>query len=274
MTPIKFPGVEESGKADNFLKFITHELKSFIDKEYRTNNYNMLAGHSFGGLFVAYTLIVDSESFQARFAFSPSLRFLGEDLYSDLKKSVKQNTARKQYLYMNVGAEQDRVLAAFNTVSTILKEGSPSLRWKAVELTEETHFTTPVIGQFQAFRDLFSGWKLTLPVSRQGVSAINDFYQSLSQQVGYDVKPEEGQVNNAAYEVLQVTGDVEVSREIFELNRDKYPESPNAYIGLARIHEMKNEPSLAAEQLEKAISLMDETDSRYAELKNRLFEFK
>jgi len=270
MTPTMLPGVENSGKADIFLKFLNSELKPYINNQYRTNNYNMLAGHSFGGLLVTYSLIVDPSSFQARFAFSPSLRFLGQKLFDQLGTTVKNNTDSKLYFYMNVGAEQDRVLAAFGTVSKILEQASSNLIWHAVELTQETHFTTPIIGQFQGFRELFNNWKLTLAISRQGVSAIEAFYKSLSSRVGYNVKAEEAQVNNAAYELLNVTGDADLAKKIFELNKNNYPESPNAYIGLARISQMKGNIESTAQLLEKAIALVDKDDVRYHRLKERL----
>ena len=274
MTPNKMPGIEDSGKADIFLKFINSELKPYINNQYRTNNYSMLAGHSFGGLLVAYSLIVAPDSFQARFAFSPSLRFLGTELFNQLRVSIKNIGDSKLYFYMNVGAEQDRVLTAFHSVSTILEGASPQLHWDAVELPEETHFTTPIIGQFQGFRNLFKNWKLTLPVSRNGVDAINEFYLSLSNRVGYTIKPEESQVNNAGYEVLQVIRNADVAKEIFELNKTNYPESPNSYIGLATISKINGEQEIAAQHLEKAISLINKDDIRYVDLRKQLSEIQ
>lgn len=164
MTPRMLPGVEDSGKADAFLSFLNNELKPYINKRYRTNGYNMLAGHSFGGLLAVYSLIVDPNTFQARFAFSPSLRFLGPDLFDQFQTRVSKNIENNSYFYMNVGGEQARVLEAFREIKTFLEGASPKLNWNAVELPQETHFTTPMIGQFQAFRGLFKGWKLSLAV--------------------------------------------------------------------------------------------------------------
>lgn len=274
MTPNKLPGVENSGKADSFLTFLSSELMPYINRQYRTNNYNMLAGHSFGGLLVTYSVIVDPGAFQARFAFSPSLRFLGPKLFDQLQTVVSKNIKSKLYFYMNVGAEQDRVLEAFRTVRKILGQASPNLSWNGVELPHETHFTTPVIGQFQGFRELFNSWKLSLSVSSNGVAAIEQFYQSLSNRVGYTIDPEESQVNNAAYEVLQVTGDSDLAKEIFELNLKNYPKSPNSYTGLAGISRMEGDINSAIGLLEKAISLIGKDDSRYTRLKNQLSEIK
>lgn len=270
MTPKALPGVEDSGKADIFFKFLNTELKPYIQQHYRANGYNMLAGHSFGGLFAAYSLILDPNAFQARFAFSPSLRFLGPELFEQLQTAVARKHDSKLYFYMNVGGEQERVLKAFREVEAILHKSSSQLVWHAVELPQETHFTTPIIGQFQAFRELFNGWKLSLAVSTKGVPAIQEFYRSLSDRVGYDVPPEEAQINNAANEVLQVTGNTDLARQIFEMNLNIYPESPNSYAGLARISQIKGDLASAAQLMEKAISLTSEHDNRYKAFKDQL----
>lgn len=270
LTPKMFPGVENSGKADAFLSFLVEELRPFIDQNYKTNNYNMLAGHSLGGLFATYSLIVDPDAFQARFAFSPSLRFLGPKLFKTLNSVVAKKRTSNVYFYMNVGAEQARVLDAFHTVTTILNDSSEKLSWTADELPEETHFTTPIIGQFKAFRHLFGNWKLTLPLVEKGIPAVEAFYQSLSSRLGYAVVPEEAQVNSAAYEVLDVTDNTDLASALFELNLRNYPSSPNAFIGLSRVARNQGNFVRASELMEKALGLVDTTDSRYTVIKNQL----
>lgn len=93
--------------------------------------------------------------------------------------------------------------------------------------------------------------------------AIEEFYHSLSKQVGYVVVPEEAQVNNAAYEVLQVTGNSELAKKIFEFNQRNYPESPNSYAGLSRVFLVERDYSRATNLIKKAISLVEKNDNRY-----------
>lgn len=62
-----------SGGAKEFENFITLELLPEINKNYRTLNYNMLFGHSFGGLFTINTLLNKPKSFNAYIAIDPSL---------------------------------------------------------------------------------------------------------------------------------------------------------------------------------------------------------
>jgi predicted alpha/beta superfamily hydrolase len=264
MTPTTLPGVENSGGADKFLSFLVAELKPYIAERYRTNTYSMLAGHSFGGLLATYSLIAQPEEYQARFAFSPSLRFLGPELVEQLRVRTSTGMDASSYFYMNAGGEQQRALDAFHSTTAILDEASQDLVWKAVELPDETHFTTPIIGQFEAFRELFRDWKLSLSVSRNGVPAVVEFYRNLSNRLGYEILPEENAVNTAAAEVLDVLGDSALAKELFELSAQTHPESPQAYAGLARVAQVQKDFPGAIQYMEKAMSLVDENDIRHA----------
>ncbi len=42
----------ESGGNETFMKFITNELYPYMEKNYRSNGYKVLVGHSFGGLLL------------------------------------------------------------------------------------------------------------------------------------------------------------------------------------------------------------------------------
>ena len=46
-----------SGGADKFLSFIETELIPYVEANYRTEPFRILAGHSFGGLFAMHALL-------------------------------------------------------------------------------------------------------------------------------------------------------------------------------------------------------------------------
>ena len=58
-------GLEVSGGADNFLKFIQKELIPFVEHKYRTNSYRTFVGYSFTGLPVLQALFSISETFNS-----------------------------------------------------------------------------------------------------------------------------------------------------------------------------------------------------------------
>lgn len=61
----------EPATADRSLKFFKEELIPFIEKNYRTSGFNILCGHSVGGLFTMYALFTQPDLFSAYIASSP-----------------------------------------------------------------------------------------------------------------------------------------------------------------------------------------------------------
>src|SRR6185295_18108602 len=78
---LQFP---TSGGADNFLKFFETELIPEIEKQYRTQPYRILAGHSLGGLFAIHAMITKPGLFNSYIAVSPSLQW---DNAEELKRA-------------------------------------------------------------------------------------------------------------------------------------------------------------------------------------------
>ena len=63
-----------SGEAADFLKFIRDDVMPFVDSTYRTDPTLRIGhGHSFGGLFMLYTLFIQPSTFQRYIAASPSI---------------------------------------------------------------------------------------------------------------------------------------------------------------------------------------------------------
>ncbi|MTD37827.1 prolyl oligopeptidase family serine peptidase [Erwinia sp. CPCC 100877] len=65
---------EGGGGAEDFYKFIVKQVKPWIESTYAVDsNKQTLAGHSYGGHFVLYTLFNHGEAFQNYVAASPSI---------------------------------------------------------------------------------------------------------------------------------------------------------------------------------------------------------
>lgn len=74
LTPTPDEQPETTGKALDFLEFISNELKPFIAENYSVNTSDsILAGDSFGGLFALYVLFNKPEEFQKYIIGSPSI---------------------------------------------------------------------------------------------------------------------------------------------------------------------------------------------------------
>ncbi|MFP3480028.1 alpha/beta hydrolase-fold protein, partial [Burkholderia sp. SIMBA_057] len=80
----------------------------------------ILSGHSLGGLLSVYALQSRPEMFQAYFAFSPSLWWDSEVIFSDAAKFLSQPEDLNKYLYVNMGNEGGQMLSAFERYTELL----------------------------------------------------------------------------------------------------------------------------------------------------------
>ena len=64
---------KNSGRGDKFISFIQKELMPYVNTNYNTQPYNLIAGHSLGGLSVLHALVNHPSLFNAYVAIDPSV---------------------------------------------------------------------------------------------------------------------------------------------------------------------------------------------------------
>lgn len=154
-TPTAIAKVAGSGGAKRFREFIEQELFKFVKANYRVTAKRYLSGHSYGGLFAIDTLTVNSTMFDAYFTFSPSLRWDNNKVLDIAIKKLEREELTG-YLYVNIGDEGIKLKQPILILHEALKKSdSKTFKWKVDWLENENHSTTPVIGQFLAYRDYF-----------------------------------------------------------------------------------------------------------------------
>jgi predicted alpha/beta superfamily hydrolase len=276
-TPIKRGETAMGGGGDNFLDFIESELMPYIEKNYRTENFKMIAGHSLGGLLVIHSLQSRPHLFQAHFAFSPSLWWDDQVTVKSTKAFFTKTKALKNSLYMNLGNEDGDMKKAFEILGSFLQKNKPqNFSFKTELFINETHGTIPFLGQYHAYRDLFTFWDLDFSnVDGDPIVAIEKHMKALADHYGYPVNRLEKITNDAGYFYLHRKQDPKTAIQLFTSNTKKFPESSNAYDSLADAYDANGQIEKAIEQMNSALKLAVETDSNYSYLtehKRRLQE--
>jgi predicted alpha/beta superfamily hydrolase len=102
------PDVQKfSGGGPKFRAFIEKELIPFIDGQYRTiAGDRCLVGHSYGGLFAAWTLISDPPLFRRYVIVSPSLWYDDRWMFSVLNRFARTHDSLDARVYMAVGSRE------------------------------------------------------------------------------------------------------------------------------------------------------------------------
>ncbi|WP_239024075.1 alpha/beta hydrolase [Paraglaciecola marina] len=148
--------VGEGGGADRFLDYIETELMPHINKAYRTNNHNVVAGHSIAGLFVVHAFHSRPNLFQAHLAFSPAVWWGAREAATAAQQSVIKGVSVGSFLYFNIGTESGEMREVYdNLTQTILRNRSSDLILYLDVFDNESHDFTMAAGLYNALKGLY-----------------------------------------------------------------------------------------------------------------------
>jgi len=127
-----------TGGADRFIKFIQFELKPLVEKRYKVKPKKcVLAGHSLGGLFVAYALLENPKLFESYIISSPSLWYHDEYLFKHEDVFSKSHKSLPAKVYLSAGELEESVDGRMT--SNTLRFGTflKSRNYKGLSLTQQ-----------------------------------------------------------------------------------------------------------------------------------------
>ena len=243
------------GGAKNFKSFLSKELIPNIEKEYRTNSYRILSGHSASGQFVLYTLTSEPTLFNAYFAVSPSLDWDNNLPQRSLEESFVKSDSLRSFLYVARSDDAGQALADYMKLVETLELKSPKgFRWVSKAFPDETHSSIPLLATIDALRQLFDGYRLHNDLLVNGFKFAEKHFHEVSEKVGYTIKVPEEIINNFAYEELD-KGNIQMAIDFFKRNIEQNPNSANAHDGLADGYEKAGMWKEAIESSNKAVEL-------------------
>ena len=99
---------KRGGNAEPFAKWIAHELKPQMDREYRTQvkrDSTWIGGSSLGGLFSLYSVVQHNDTFGSAIAMSPSLSWGNEGINSWID-SNQDRIAKPTRVWVDFGGKE------------------------------------------------------------------------------------------------------------------------------------------------------------------------
>ncbi len=251
-----------SGGADNFLSFIENELIPFVDSKYRTNNYRILNGHSFGGLFTLYALQERPSCFNAYIVHDPSIWWDDMTLYKSAFKKQNSLNLNGKCLYLSMAFNQEQQKDRFRHSQSILeyKEGilgafkERGLRYKFEYFSNEDHGTIFLPACYNALRYIYQGICLPVKEIPGNPDILTKHYNSVSDSLHFKLVPSEKLVKGIADYCL-LRQEIESAEKLLQLNIQNYPKSAYAYLNLGKLYLKMNKADMAAEQFQLAKSL-------------------
>jgi len=157
VTKIKTKRPNTMGGGRNFLDFIEKELIPYIDKNYRTQPFRTLVGHSLGGL-LALNSYIDKESiFNSYLSIDPSI-WWDEEMMKNKVDSISPVSLNKK-LYIataNQGeANYERNKKRHDSLYALLKKKSGGhLNVENEYFEKENHWSVPLIALYEGLKYL------------------------------------------------------------------------------------------------------------------------
>ena len=247
-----------NGGGDLFIQFIANELIPFLNDEYRTKPFRILAGHSMAGHLALNVLEQKPELFNAYIAMSP---FFHQDrgerkLAEVLANKVSKPEFANRFLYLSIG-DEIRLKPKYDVlVDALSAKANPSLNWYSKTSNTDSHMSIVSNTVNEALQFVFAPQRLSpdSETAKAGVESIKAYYKKLSnEKYGYEISPE-GAINRLGYHWLW-EGNTKKAIAIFEANTKEFPSSPNVYDSLAEAYQRDKKLELALATIHRAIAL-------------------
>lgn len=249
------------GGAKNFKSFLSKELIPKINKDFRTNGFRILSGHSAAGQFALYVLSEEPSLFNVYIAISPDLTWDDHLPQRSLAESFGKIDSLKAFLYFAWSDDLGSALADDMKLVETLKTQSPKgFRWIGKAFPDETHISVPLLAQIDALRQLYSGYRFHDDLLDKGLTFAEKHFQEVSKMVGYEIPIPKDVINNFGYEALG-NGNIQEAIKLFKRNIKQNPNSANAFDSITDAYEKAGMLSEAMASVEKAVELINKFDN-------------
>lgn len=266
----------QSGGADNFIKFLEEELRTHIDTTYRTLEFNIIVGHSLGGLLTSHIMLEKPSLFNAYIHLSPSIWWDNKLLVKKAELKLK-NWSLKRNIFVYYGYELETDSVSIHQESTEeliskIKESRPkSLKLKTSFTPSETHNSLVLKSTYEALEFVFD--KYSLPHNGDILELIEpqqirSHFKEASEELGYQVPIPEWYLNRTA-NFYAYYRNYNLALKTSKLFVDLYPNSDQAYFNLATSYAELGEKKQAIRAFEKVIEIQpnhEEAKKRISEL--------
>jgi predicted alpha/beta superfamily hydrolase len=262
-TPTKIEKKANTGGADKFMSFLSDELFPYIEKNYRTETYNILTGHSLGGTFATYAFLTKPEMFDAYIAISPYLAYDENLLVTKAEAQINSSYKTGTQFYMTLG-DEPKYVESIEKFTQIVESNSPEgLEFSYIQMKDENHGSIPHLSIYNGLESIYSDWQLPKDKYKEGLASIDHHYKFLSDKYGYKIETPEYAINGLGYFYLQKEEDTDKAIEVFKENVKRFPASANVYDSLGEAYENSGQNEKAEKNYQKAVEIAEKEDHPY-----------
>lgn len=236
---------------DTFNKFLRQELLPFIDKQYPTEPFRILIGHSLAGLRTIHTAIFSEDLFRGYIAIDPSLGQRRNEWYNLARKQIENYYPEKSSIYIAMaqtmpgrmvqdtsGIKSDttgysnhmrRIMEFSEMESNRNTETRKNFFWEY--FPSENHQSVTQKGMYEGIKFVFRWFKPqfyarffdTDVTAENAAKMYADYYTDMTQKLGYAYLPPADETGLTEY--LFYKNQPQKALAIAELILKYYPEN-------------------------------------------------
>jgi predicted alpha/beta superfamily hydrolase len=181
-------------KSGNFYEFIATEVIPFINNNYRTVPYKVIAGHDVTAGFLNFFLYKDNPIFDGYISFCPDLAYNMENRIED---RLKMSTKPISYFQVSSPTDEksiyERVKLLDENLKTVINK---NVSYKYLQLDGYSHYSMVPVAIPQALYHVFKGYQ---PINKEEykelqnqtsgfVDYVTEKYKNINTIYGLDMK--------------------------------------------------------------------------------------
>ena len=262
----------DSGGGENFLSFLEDELIPELDKNFRTEPYRILFGHSLGGLLATHTYMKEETLFNSFIAVDPSFGNWSADTM-DNKIEAVTNRSFNRYIYIataNWGKRnirnRDRHIRLYEALNSKCRGEFPA---KLEYFEFENHGSVPVMAFHNGISAIFKDYGISYR-DIDNTEQLTNHFQSISKRLSWVFSPPEDLVNRIGFSMLRGSNvdDKSQALSFFILNTKNYPDSFNAFDSLGEAYEAIGNKEQAIKNYKKSLDLNNKNEHAKMKIDN------
>jgi predicted alpha/beta superfamily hydrolase len=231
-----------NGGAPAFLSFLADELIPYVERNYRTRPYRLLIGHSYGGLFAAYTMLNRPPLIQGFIVVDPTLTWNNQALAAQAETFVAHARELPVDLHLSAAYPEGGDIARF--AKALQARALAAFRFRFDLMPEETHGSIPPRAILDGLAFVFDGWYCTAPLSlfdQGGIEAVHRHFRDGGRRYGgYDRATSPFDVSMIVAGLIR-DGRLEEAGAVLLHDPKAYPPPWNQLDALARNYESRGD---------------------------------
>ncbi|HEX4481205.1 MAG TPA: alpha/beta hydrolase-fold protein [Rudaea sp.] len=158
LTPSPQPHEARSGGAAQFMAFFKTELIPYVNKRYPSNGVNLVHGHSYGGLFLAYVIANDPSIFDGYLLLDPAMWWNDKEVAKALEAKLSSMPTRGKAVFIAGRSGPAFKGMGVDSLQAAFAKAPSDLPWKVVDYPAESHDSMKFKATYDALRFMYRGY--------------------------------------------------------------------------------------------------------------------